>query len=253
MEATLSLVEILLIIKQRWKLIVLITMVGFVSTALVTYFLLTPMYESSTLLLVNKSQNQGENNSNSDALSDKELIKTYSVIITTPRILEEVVKELSLKDTHHILKERVVVDSERDSQVFSIKVKYEDAEMAMNLANTIATIFQREIYEIMNVDNVSILSTAEIPQTPVSPKPVLNLTIAFVVSFMISIGITFLLEFADNRIKTEEDIEKSLGVPMLGTVMSIDPGNRKLNRINHSKKNNLQERLKSEVGEKFGS
>ena len=76
----------------------------------------------------------------------------------------------------------------------------------------------------MNVDNVSILSKADFEGTPspVNPNPVLNMAIAFVVGLMVGVGLAFLLEYLDNTIKTEEDIEKVLGVPVLGTIAVIE-------------------------------
>ncbi len=96
--------------------------------------------------------------------------------------------------------------------------------MAADIANTVASVFQREIVKIMNVDNVNILAKAEVKEqpVPVKPKPLLNMAIAFVVGMMTGVGLAFLLEYLDNTIKNEQDVEKLLELPVLGSVTTID-------------------------------
>jgi capsular polysaccharide biosynthesis protein len=118
----------------------------------------------------------------------------------------------------------VTVTSEQDSQVVNISVQNEDPQTAANIANAIATTFKAEISTLMNVDNVSILTEAQIDEnpSPVNPKPVLNMAIALVVGLMAGVGLAFLLEYLDNTIKTEQDIENQLGLPVLGAITTIN-------------------------------
>jgi capsular polysaccharide biosynthesis protein len=76
----------------------------------------------------------------------------------------------------------------------------------------------------MNVDNVTILTQAQIGEdpSPIEPKPALNMSIALVVGLMAGVGIAFLLEYLDNTIKTEQDIENQLGLPVLGAITTIN-------------------------------
>jgi len=147
-----------------------------------------------------------------------QLINTYSVIIQSPTILDKVKDQLGLEEIG-----QVSVVSERNSQVVSITVQDPNPVMAADIANTIANVFKAEIVEIMSVDNVSILSRAEVANNPhpIKPQPVLNMAIAFVVGLMAGVGLAFLLEYLDNTIKTEQDIEKILGLPVLGAIPII--------------------------------
>src|SRR5699024_11495820 len=58
--------------------------------------------------------------------------------------------------------------------------------------------------------------------TPVSPRPVLNIAIAIVLGGMVGVGLAFLLEYLDNSIRTEEDVEKHLGLAVFGSISHID-------------------------------
>ncbi|UCZ52960.1 capsular biosynthesis protein [Bacillus shivajii] len=224
MEETISLKEIFHTLKKRLKIIIVITAVAVAASAIVSYFMLTPTYQNSTQLLVNQSKEDGQPISQGDLRTNRELINTYNVIITSPRILEPVQEELGLERSVSNLRNQVSVRSEGDSQVVSISVEDTNPAMAVQIANTVATVFQRDIVDIMSVDNVSILSAAELSEnpSPVNPNPTLNMAIALVVGLMAGVGLAFLLEFLDNTVKTEDDIEEKLGIPVLAAVSTIN-------------------------------
>ena len=71
---------------------------------------------------------------------------------------------------------------------------------------------------MMKVDNVQVLDDAVVPETPIKPRPALNIAIAGVLGMMVSIFVVFLLEYLDNTIKTPEDIEKHLGLSVIGVI-----------------------------------
>ena len=99
----------------------------------------------------------------------------------------------------------------------------EDPQQAAAIANTTVQVFKEDIPQLMNVDNVNVLSEAAVGSTPtqVSPKPLLNIAIALVVGLMVGVGLAFLLEYLDNTLKSEEDIESHLDLPVMGVVSTI--------------------------------
>ncbi|MFC4620468.1 YveK family protein [Camelliibacillus cellulosilyticus] len=224
MEETISLKDIFRTLRKRVTMIVLITLAAVAISAVATYFIMTPKYEASTQILVNQSSKSQTPYDVNAVRTNVEYINTYSVIIKSPTILKSVIDKLGLNMTTDQLKESLTVNSAQDSQVFTVSVQNTNPAQAVKIANGIATVFKNTIPTIMKVDNVSILSKAQLPDnpSPVSPKPMLNMAIAFVVGLMIAIGLAFLLEYLDNTIKTEEDIETVLELPVLGAVMEAD-------------------------------
>ncbi|OLO42353.1 capsular biosynthesis protein [Alkalihalophilus pseudofirmus] len=237
MEETISLKELFTTLKKRIKLLIILPLIAVVVSGLVSYLLLTPIYQSSTQILINQSNSDVQNITQSDLRTNIELINTYNVIMKSPVILEKVIAELDLNSSVGALNSNVTVGSAQNSQVVAITVQNEDPAIAANIANTIASVFEREIVNIMNVDNVSILSVAQIADnpSPIKPNPTLNMAIAFVVGLMTAVGLAFLLEYLDTTVKTEQDIEKLLGLPVIGVVsqMEATTANKK-NRRNAS-------------------
>lgn len=222
MEETISLIDILKTIKKRWKLIAFLTIAAAVISGVISFYVLTPVYQASTLILVN--QRDSENKIDlSQINSNVELINTYSVIVKSPRILEKVKEKYDLKQSISQLEKNILVNSQGESQVFSLTVTNEDPKTAVKIANAVSVTFQDEIKGIMNVDNVSILAKAELPKNPdpVKPDPYLNIAIALVIGLMAGIGLAFLSEYLDNTLKNGSDVEMYLGLPVLGTIQKL--------------------------------
>lgn len=242
MEETISLQEIFETIKKRLWMIILITVAAIAVSGVVSYFVLTPVYEASAQILVNQKQSNDQQDYNQGQVrANQDLVNTYSVIVKSPTILDKVINKLNLDQTTKQLSEKLTVNSEEDSQVFNVAIDNEDPAKATTIVNTIAEVFQKQVPKIMDVDNASILSKADLGSdpAPVKPRPTLNMAIAFVVGLMVSIGIAFLLEYLDNTVKTEEDIEKQLGLPVLGAVTEMNGNVKQSSRSSHAAKRHV--------------
>lgn len=222
MEETISIKDIFKTLKKRWKLIMLLTLIAALISGTISYFLLTPVYQSSTQILVNQKQSENQLDS-TQIRSNIDMINTYSVIIKSPAILEKVIDELDLKESIDQLSGKITITSQENSQVFSLTVQDSNPTKSVEIANAVSETFQKEIKDIMNVDNVSVLAKAEIKEhpTPIKPNPVLNIAIAVVAGLMAGIGLAFLLEYMDNTIRDEKDIETLLDLPLLGSIQKI--------------------------------
>ncbi|OIJ21735.1 capsular biosynthesis protein [Anaerobacillus alkalidiazotrophicus] len=245
MEETISLKELFETIKKRILMIIAITVIAVGISAFISYLFLTPIYQSSTQILVNQSKADMQTFNVNDVRTNIELINTYNVIIKSPIILDKVRSELGLERSTESLNSQISVGAERNSQVVGITVQDPDPALAVQIANTVASVFQREIVSIMNVDNVSILSEATLTENPapVKPNPTLNMAIAFVVGLMAAVGLAFLLEFLDNTIKTEKDIEKHLGISVIGAIPTFEVDHQMVARSVNSRRNKRGEEI----------
>jgi capsular polysaccharide biosynthesis protein len=220
MEETISLKEIFAVLRKR-MLMILSLIIAFAAIALlVSYFLITPTYKASASVVVNQEENVDVSSLNNAIQSNISLINTYKIVMTSPVILDEVAKEMKLSLSSGELAEKLEVASEADTQIITVTATDTSQEAAADLANTTVEVFQKEIPELMNLENVKTLSLAETVDNPsaTSPNILLNATIALVLGAMVSIGLAFLLEYLDNTVKTEADVEKRIGVPVIGII-----------------------------------
>lgn len=220
MEENIRIQDIFKIIQKRLLLIVFITSLSVLISGIVSYFLIAPIYESSTQLVINQKNSNQESGSSINIQENLELINTYRVIIKSPAILDLVKTEMNLDGSIRELANQISVSNEQNSQVVTIKVEDKNRKKAVEIANTIARVFQNEIKVIMNIDNVTILSMAneEASWVPIKPRPILNMLITFTASVIAMIGLVILLEYLDNTIKSEQDIKNLLELPILGSI-----------------------------------
>ncbi|MEZ0482141.1 YveK family protein [Planococcus sp. SSTMD024] len=223
MEETISLQDLFKTLKKNLGIIALTTILAITIAGVVSFLFLTPIYENSTQILVNQEQTEASQLTNQNIQTDLQLINTYSVIIKSPAILDQVIEQMNLDTSAEALTQKITVNTAENSQVVNVVVRDEDPAQAVEIANTTAQVFENDVRELMNVDNVSILSPAVLKAnpSPVEPNPILNMAIAAVVGLMLGVGIAFLREYLDTSMKTEQDIEDILGVPLLGVISPI--------------------------------
>ncbi|MBD8013478.1 YveK family protein [Planococcus wigleyi] len=223
MMETISLREIYGILKNRIRLILTIMIAFMVLTALVSYYMITPIYQTSTQLLISQQQ-AGAALDNLSIETDLQLMGTYSEIIESPVILEQVISQLGLNMSYEELAEKVTVEIAESSQLLNIQVHDADLAAAVEIANRTAEIFEVEVTELMGVDNVFILSQAVVMdnQTPVSPNPPLNILLAAVVGLLVGAAVAFILQYLDTTLRGEQDIHDVLGIPVLGAISPMN-------------------------------
>ncbi|MFH0716840.1 Wzz/FepE/Etk N-terminal domain-containing protein [Staphylococcus delphini] len=217
MEETIDLGHLLKIFKRHLKLLIILPITFLLLSIVLTFWVLTPQYEASTQILVNQSENEGDLNAQV-VQNNLQLVNTYSEILKSPRILEEVAKKYHNKYSYDELIKMVNVINSAESQVINIRVTSTSPTEAENIANTIANVYAERMPNIMNIDNVSILSKAGNNAEKVSPKTVINLVIGLLLGLVIAILIILMKEMLDKRIKTEQDVEEYLKLPVIGSI-----------------------------------
>ncbi|MEN2667778.1 YveK family protein [Listeria aquatica] len=196
------------------------------------WFIATPVYQSKTQVLVNQVDSSETNIQAQDVQANLQLVDTYSAIVTSPRILKEVEKELGNKYSQAELGGAIQVSNNSNSQIIEIAAEYPSAKGATEIVNKTAQVFERQIPNIMKVDNVTILSQAQYSKTqaPVKPHKSLMLTLSFVIGAIIGIMIIFVQTIFDRTIKSVEDLQDALGLTVLGTVNAFEPEQMELEK-----------------------
>ncbi|WP_214802070.1 Wzz/FepE/Etk N-terminal domain-containing protein [Exiguobacterium sp. s194] len=219
-EETISLGELFSILKRSKWLIVSLAIIAALIAYLVSSYVIQPTYEASTQVLVAPKETQNNMIDSGQIQSSVALVNTYRVIIQSPAILQPV--QENVIGAPNNISGLISVNSEQSSQVINIKVQHTNPVLATDIANEISDVFSKEVPELMSVDNVKVLSNASVPMFPVKPNILLNTAIATVLGLMIGVAIAFLKVVLDRRIKTEQDVENILELPVLGTIPVID-------------------------------
>lgn len=219
-EMTLDLKDFYYILRKRMKLIVVITLGCTIVSGVLSFFVIKPTYEASATIIVGKPKSNEKNNTQySDVMMYQNLIKTYAEIAKSTSVAEKSANKLNGKVTAGSLEKIVTITPQQGTQILQIKADSKNAQDAVNIVNTVSQTFIEECKRVFPTGgDIQIMDKAKFPEKPVKPKKSLNVAIAFFIGLMASVGLSFVLEYMDSTIKTEDDIEKYLGLPVIGII-----------------------------------
>jgi capsular polysaccharide biosynthesis protein len=217
---TLDLRDIFSIIWKRMFMIVSIVVVSTITVGVISYFVLEKEYQATTTLIVGKSNEatQDYQLQYNDVMLYQKLVKTYQEIAKSRTIAQEVIGSLGLSYSTAELQEKITVSAVGDTQVISIQIVDHNPSLAAQIANKLVEVFKEQIVEIMKVESVNVIDEAVVPNSPIRPRPVMNVAMAFAASLMVGLGIAFLLDYMDRTIKTAQDVETYLELPVIGEI-----------------------------------
>ncbi|MFW3626183.1 YveK family protein [Aerococcus viridans] len=222
-----SLIEILNILTANiWK-IISTTVIGIVLAALVTFFLMTPKYTSTTDIVVNNAATATTENTITQAglQANLTLLNTYQSLVSRPLVLDPAIAEVPEAEgegmTATELAENITVSMDSDSLLFTISVENESPYVAANLANAIAVSFSEVVQQVLQVENVSIVTPAEPGQSPTSPNVILNIIIGALLGLIVGVVWQLVNAMLDDSVKSS-DIVEELGWTLLGSIPQMD-------------------------------
>ncbi|ADK13596.1 YveK family protein [Clostridium ljungdahlii] len=219
-ETTLDLRDFYYILKKRLKLIVIVTLACTLLAGILSFFVIKPTYEAGTTIIVGKPQNSQKSNTQyNDVMMYQNLVKTYAQIAGSNAVMEGASNKMNGSVSAGQLQKIITVTPQQGTQILEIKGQSKDPAQAVNMVNAVSNSFITESKRVFPTGgDIQVMDTPQFPNKPVKPKKVLNMAIAFFVGLMASVGFSFMLEYMDNTIKTEEDVNKILGIPVIGII-----------------------------------
>jgi len=224
MKSEMTLEQIFHIIVKRLPLIVLFACLAGIASAVYSWQYLDNIYQTSSTVMVSKSKEVSvstEQMTASEYNFNVQLVNSYSVLCRTNRVLDQVIAALDLPMTANQLGSMISVASVNDTEIIYISVTSGDPILAQNICNTMTSVFQKEVINIMKMDNVQIIDKAPLSLYPVAPNRERNVLVGVMLGMILGAALGFALELLDRTVKTDEQIQEILGVPVLGTMPRI--------------------------------
>ena len=82
---------------------------------------------------------------------------------------------------------------------------------------------EMKITEAMQTGDVHVVDPAVIPTIPIRPRKLMNLAVSVLLALAVGVALALLLEYLDDTIKTPQELETELGLPVLGTIPMLTP------------------------------
>ena len=179
-------------------------------------FLVKPLYTSSSMMLVLTKETTLS--SLADLQIGSQLTKDYSILITSRPVLTDVIDQLDLDMDYKQLKNMITVANQDDTRILQLSVEYSDAKQAKEIVDKLSEVASEYIGDKMEVTPPKIVEKGEIP-TSRSNTGVAKMAVMGVLAGMIlCAGVIVIRTIMDDTIKSEEDIEKYLGLSTLSVI-----------------------------------
>lgn len=213
--------ELFTFIKSKIGLLIIITVGVCLIGCIYGLFIQKPMYSSYTTVILSGSEgtfNQADSNLN------KTLVDTYAEIVKSRRVLGQVIELLNLDLTYEELHNKIAVTAVNNTEIIKITVNDLDAIKAKNIANATANYFTKEVSDLYNLNNVDILDEAIEEDKPYNINIPKQIVIYFMLGFVLGAGVLFIIYYFDRTIKSVEQVEEKIKLPILGSVQELNKG-----------------------------
>jgi len=210
-------------LRRRWKVVVLCLAVTLAVASVIT-FQTTPQYASSSQIFVSTSESD-TSQAYQGGLFTTQRMASYARFVDTRKLAQRVSDDLGGTPGPDELLSQVTAAVDPDTIILTITATDPDPGAARDIAQAYAEnlskmIAQRETPagKQNSLVTASIIDDARVSSAPVSPQPVRNLGLAFVLGLLLGVGVAVLRELLDTSVSTAEDIAEVTTVPILGHI-----------------------------------
>lgn len=215
-EMEIDLREIFYALKKRIFMILAVGLLCGCLSCVYTKFFMTPVYTSTSSMLVLTKETTLS--SLADLQMGSQLTKDYTVLTTSREVLQKVIENQELNISYKALKSCITLDNPTDTRILNVSVTYPDAEKAKAIVDELANVASSYIGDKMEVIPPKIIEDGEIPTVQTSSSMSKNTMLGLLAGLILSAGIVVVITIMNDSIKTEDDIEKYLGISTLAVV-----------------------------------
>ncbi len=227
-EVEIDLREIFAILLDKLAVIVLAAVLGAAVAFTFTKFLISPVYQASTQVYVTNNKLTTTDQINvSDLQSSNYLTKDYMILVKSNPVLDKVIADLNLKMSTSELAGKISVSTPTDTRILTIAVNDKDPMMAKKIADAVREASKAQIQSVMGIETVNTVEDAKLPESPISPNTKMNILIGFALGFIIAVAVIIIRFMLDDTIKAQEDVEKYLGLSVLGLIPELETTDNK--------------------------
>ena len=214
--------ELMQALKEKIALILVATMLSAGLSWFISAALLPKKYEASVNMIVN-TRTEIVGIVTSDSISSaQDLVDTYAIIIKSNKVLNKVIDQLGLTMSYEELSEMISVDPIRNTQVMKIAADCSDAELAVRIVQTISEIAPSIVADAVEAGSCKVVSDVYTTGRPVSPNTVKNTIVGAALIFVLACAAVVLRDLLHDYIIDESDLEKKLGLTVIGVIPDVE-------------------------------
>lgn len=218
-----TLLELLTLLRKHLKLVIMLPIVCMVAMGLASVLMMNDTYTATTDMYVLASS-EGSNSSSalsSDLSASQMLTNDVATLLQSDRVMTDAADQLGLPNLRGY---DITVTSESTTRVITLQVTSSDAQGSANVANALADCVSNVAQEVMNVESVNVIDEAPTPEAPSGPNRMLYVVVAAMAGLFAAVAIVVLMDVIDTRVRSAEDVEELLELPVIGRIPQMKGG-----------------------------
>lgn len=218
-----TLLELLTLLRKHLKLVIMLPIVCMVAMGLASVLMMNDTYTATTDMYVLASS-EGSNSSSalsSDLSASQMLTNDVATLLQSDRVMSDAADQLGLPNLRGY---DITVTSESTTRVVTLQVTSSDAQGSANVANALADCVSNVAQEVMNVESVNVIDEAPTPEAPSGPNRMLYVAVAAMAGLFAAVAIVVLMDVVDTRVRSAEDVEELLELPVIGRIPEMKGG-----------------------------
>ncbi|WP_276866871.1 YveK family protein [Enorma massiliensis] len=218
-----TLLELLTLLRKHLKLVIMLPIVCMVAMGLASVLMMNDTYTATTDMYVLASS-EGSNSSSalsSDLSASQMLTNDVATLLQSDRVMSDAADQLGLPNLRGY---DITVTSESTTRVVTLQVTSSDAQGSANVANALADCVSNVAQEVMNVESVNVIDEAPTPEAPSGPNRMLYVAVAAMAGLFAAVAIVVLMDVIDTRVRSAEDVEELLELPVIGRIPEMKGG-----------------------------
>lgn len=219
-EMEIDLKELFFVLLNKWHLIVISGLLCALLGLAAAMFLIPEKFESKTSIYIYNQQN--ESMTYNDLQTGSTLTKDYEVLVKGRTVLESAVEKLDLDLTYEEINSMVTVSVPASTRIVEITVGTTDPYLSRDIADAVREISSKSIADVMGVDAVNVVETANLPEIKSSPSIKKFTLLGGMIGGVLACGLVVLMFLLNDTIRTQDDVEKYLGLSTLGIIPMDD-------------------------------
>lgn len=212
-EDVIDLLEVARAILKHIKLIILLCVVFGAAGFFGTKFLIAPKYTASTSIYLTPQVNESGSLDYNSQIANSKLVTNVVNLMTQNNVMSEVAKNVGMENAASV-KKCITVTNETNTEIITITATTTDPKLSKDIANGTVDTFIKTMQKNLNVRNIEVVDKAKLSYIPSGPNVKKNTLLATMVGFVLGCGYATLRFLFDNRLRTKEEAEKYLGIPV---------------------------------------
>jgi len=219
-----ELADYLNILRRRWLSILMASVLG-LAAALAYSLITTSMYTATAQVFVSLRGGDSVGDLVQGSTFATRAVRTYTQLVSAPRVLEPVITELGLDTTPTALARNVTAQSPADTVLINVTANDHSPVLAAQIASATARSLSNVVTELEtpvgggdSPVQISTVREATVPLAPSSPNVPLNLALGLLVGLALGVGIAILREVLNTKVRGVSDVEQLTSAPVLGAI-----------------------------------